>query len=111
VGTIAQATFAELAERKDQDDVAVVDVRFAAEFASGHVPGAISASYTRLPSYVRDRIPQGKHLMVHCASGGRSAAAAAFLAREGFDVTYVDGPFADYREVGEVVTEDAAVAA
>jgi len=48
---------------------------------------------------------------VHCVTGGRSAAAAAFLAREGFDVTYVDGPFTDYREVGEVVTEQATVAA
>ena len=109
--TIDQATFADVVELKDREDVAVVDVRFAAEFASGHVPGAISASYTRLPSFVRDRIPQGKRLVVHCVTGGRSAAAAAFLAREGFDVTYVDGPFSDYREVGEVVTEQATVPA
>ncbi len=111
VGTIPKATFAEVAERKEEDGVAVVDVRFAAEFASGHVPGAVSASYTRLPSYARERIPQGKHLMVHCASGGRSAAAAAFLAREGFEVSYVDGPFSDYGKVGEVVTEDAGAPA
>jgi hydroxyacylglutathione hydrolase len=108
--TIAEATFADVAARKDQDDVVVVDVRFAAEFAAGHVPGAISASYTRLPSYARDRVPQGKTLMVHCATGARSAAAASYLAREGFRVVYVNGPFEDYHKVGEVVSEDAAVA-
>jgi hydroxyacylglutathione hydrolase len=108
--SIAEATFADVAARKDQDDVVVVDVRFAAEFAAGHVPGAISASYTRLPSYARDRVPQGKTLMVHCATGARSAAAASYLAREGFRVVYVNGPFEDYHKVGEVVSEDAAIA-
>jgi hydroxyacylglutathione hydrolase len=108
--TIAEGTFADVAARKDQDDVVVVDVRFAAEFAAGHVPGAISASYTRLPSYARDRVPRGKTLMVHCATGARSAAAASYLAREGFRVVYVNGPFEDYPKVGEVVSEDAAVA-
>jgi hydroxyacylglutathione hydrolase len=106
--TIPEATFAELAEWKDREDVAVVDVRFAAEFASGHVPGAVNASYTRLPSYVEDRVPHGKTLLVHCATGARSAAASAFLAREGFPVRYVDGPFTAYREVGEVASEEAA---
>jgi hydroxyacylglutathione hydrolase len=109
--TIREATFADVAEWQDRDDVAIVDVRFAAEFAAGHVPGAISASYTRLPSYARERLPQDRTLVVHCASGGRSAAAAAFLAREGFQVRYVDGDFADYREVGKVVTEEAALVA
>jgi hydroxyacylglutathione hydrolase len=109
--TIPEATFADLADRKDHDDVEVIDVRFAAEFAAGHVPGAISASYTRLPSYAQDRIPRGKTLLVHCATGARSAAAASYLAREGFQVVYVNGPFEDYHKVGEVVSEDAAVAA
>jgi hydroxyacylglutathione hydrolase len=108
--TIPEATFADLADRKDHDEVEVIDVRFAAEFAAGHVPGAISASYTRLPSYAQDRIPRGRTLMVHCATGARSAAAASYLAREGFQVVYVNGPFEDYHRVGGVVSEDAAVA-
>jgi len=92
----------------------VVDVRFATEFASGHVPGAVSASYTRLPSYVRDRLPAGAPLLVHCAGGGRSAVAASFLAREGFDVTFVNGKFEEYRAVAPVeegVRETASVGA
>jgi hydroxyacylglutathione hydrolase len=109
--TIEQATFAQVAEWQDRDDMAVVDVRFAAEFAAGHVPGAVNASYTRLPSYARERIPEGKTLLVHCASGGRSAPAAAYLAREGFQVRYVDGEFSTYQAMADVVTEDPAVAA
>ncbi len=104
---IQRITFPELVEWKDRDDTAVVDVRFAAEYAAGHVPGAVSASYTRLPSYVDRRIPRDKTLLVHCVTGGRSAAAAAFLAREGFPVVYVDGDFADYQRLGEVVEESA----
>lgn len=99
-GSIAEASFQEVVELQQQDDMAVVDVRFASEFATGHVPGAISASYTRLPSYAQERLPREKTLLVHCASGGRSAAAAAFLAREGFDVRYVDGLLASYEEAG-----------
>jgi hydroxyacylglutathione hydrolase len=107
---IERIGFKEVARLKDRPDVTVVDVRFAAEYAAGHVPGAINASYTRLPSYVRDRLPRDRKLVVHCVTGGRSAVAAAFLAREGFPVIYVDGPIAEYRQVGDLVTEENAVA-
>jgi hydroxyacylglutathione hydrolase len=108
--SIERVGMREVAERKDREDVAVLDVRFAAEFDSGHVPGAVNASYTRLPSYVKDRVPRGKTLMVHCASGGRSGPAASFLAREGFPVVYVDGNVTDYQEVGELVKAHASAA-
>ncbi len=100
--SIPMMTFQELHEARDRDDVAVVDVRFASEFASGHVPGAVSASYTRLPSLARERIPQDRTLLVHCAAGGRSAVAAAYLARQGHDVRFIDETFEKYREVGDV---------
>ena len=105
--SIERVGFPELVEMTDRDNVQVVDVRFQDEFAAGHVPGAVHASYTRLPSYVRERIPRGKTLAVHCSAGGRSAPAAAFLAREGFEVIYVDGPFESYRELGQVEKSEA----
>ncbi len=100
--SIPEASFDDLHARLGDDDVAVLDVRFANEHAPAHVPGAINASYTRLPDYVKDRVPTGKTLYVHCVSGARSAAASAFLAREGFDVVYVNGAFADYAARYEV---------
>lgn len=100
--SIPEATFDDVHARLADDDVVVLDVRFANEYEPAHVPGAVNASYTRLPDYVRDRVPQGKTLMVHCVSGARSAAASAFLAREGYDVVYVNGAFADYAAQHEV---------
>ncbi len=106
---IEQVDFAEVERRRSDPDVAVIDVRFAAEFASGHVPGAISASYTRLPSLAKERIPEGRTLLVHCAAGGRSAVAASWLAREGFDVRFVDEALARFQEAGgELERSEAA---
>jgi hydroxyacylglutathione hydrolase len=94
--SIEEISTTELADRAATLPGAVVlDVRFASEYASAHVPGAVNASYTRLPQYLQERIPETGQLLVHCASGARSAAAAAFLARAGRDVVYVNGSFAD----------------
>jgi hydroxyacylglutathione hydrolase len=102
--TIERVTFADLAQEEAPEDVVFVDVRFASEFAAGHLPGAINASYTRLPSYARERIPMGRTLLVHCSTGRRAAAAAAFLAREGFQVKLVDDDFPNATRVDELVT-------
>jgi hydroxyacylglutathione hydrolase len=108
--SIEEIGFADVVDRKDDPGAVVLDVRFAAEHEAAHIPGSIQASYTRLPSYVREegRIPRDRKLLVHCVSGGRSAAAAAFLVREGFDVAYVNGPFESYRTMGEVVSGEPA---
>jgi hydroxyacylglutathione hydrolase len=103
--SIPEISFQEVAASKDDEEVAVLDVRFASEFAEGHVPGAVNASYTRLPDYLEERVPEGKVLLVHCATGARSAAAAAFLAREGRDVRYVHGDLEAYPERLETVAD------
>jgi hydroxyacylglutathione hydrolase len=108
--SIEEITFDDLARMKGETNTAVVDVRFASEFAAGHVPGAVNASYTRLPDYVDERVPEEKTLLVHCASGARSAAASAFLARNGYDVKYVSEAFAEYAERHEVETGQPALA-
>ena len=72
--------------------------------ARGHVPGAVNASYTRLPLTLAARVPEGRTLLVHCKSGARSAAAAAFLARAGRDVAYVGEPFERYAAAHPVET-------
>jgi len=104
---IERITFKKLAELRASEDVLVVDARFGSEFASGHIEGAVNASYTRLPSYTRERIPRGKELLVHCSVGARSGPAASYLAREGFRVKFVDGPIGDWKKVGELVSESA----
>ena len=102
--SIEEISFDDLAREIVNESTDVVDVRFASEFAEKHVPGAVNASYTRLPDYMRERIPANKTLLVHCASGARAAAASAFLAREGYDVRYVNGLFSGYAETHETAT-------
>lgn len=101
--TIKEIDFRQLEAMRHQEGVKVVDVRFAAEYESAHVPDAINASYTRLPDYLKDRIPHGKTLVVHCVSGARAAAAVSFLAAKGLDVQYVNGKFSEYSEIGEAM--------
>jgi len=94
--TIEEMTFDDLERLRTEADTEVLDVRFASEFEAAHVPSALNASYTRLPEYLAERVPEGRTLLVHCQAGGRAAAAAAYLAREGRDVRYVNGPFPAY---------------
>ncbi|MCG8470123.1 MAG: MBL fold metallo-hydrolase [Gemmatimonadetes bacterium] len=86
----------------------VLDVRYATEYAAGHVPEAINASYTRLPDHL-DRLPRDVPLLVHCLSGARAAVAASYLRREGFDVRYINDAFASYAAAGTVERGDPAV--
>jgi hydroxyacylglutathione hydrolase len=77
-----------------QPQAAVLDVRRATEFATGHVRGAKNISHTRLRARVGE-IPIAALLIVHCQSGNRAAAAAAFLRRADHEVVLVDDSFAN----------------
>lgn len=93
--TIHRVDFDDLGDLKATDDRQIVDVRYANEFDSAHIPGAINLPYTRLASRLEE-IPKASEYFVHCASGARSMVSAALLAREGLRVTYVDGSFAEW---------------
>ncbi len=85
------------AEELREAGLQVVDVRYLSEYNEGHMPDAIAAPYTRLPEYV-DQIPTGETLVVHCSAGVRSAVAASFLSRMGWDVRYVNDEFESWAE-------------
>ena len=91
--TVSQIDFPDLPADVDTDMWTVLDVREAAEFGSAHISGAINIAYTRLASRL-DEVPRDKPILTYCRTGNRASAAVALLAREGFDVTLVDGPFA-----------------
>ena len=77
--------------RAGSGETVPLDVRRQAEYRDGHLPGALNVAHTRLADRLED-LPRGKPLLVYCRTGSRSAVAAAFLEREGFDVVYVNGP-------------------
>lgn len=68
----------------------VVDVREPAEFAAGHVPGALPVPMGQLPGRLSDLDPNVPVLVI-CASGNRSAAMADLLTAAGFDAVSVAG--------------------
>ena len=112
----AGATFA----RIDEVDVAgaqamiagaapfVLDVRRRVEFAQGNIEGARNIAHTRLLGKLAD-IPRDQHILVHCQLGGRSARAAALLARHGHRVTNLAGGFAAWKShTSEAAAKKAA---
>jgi hydroxyacylglutathione hydrolase len=105
---IAEVDFSRIDDIRSRDEVEVLDVRYTSEYVAGHVPGAVNASYTRLPDYMERRVPKNGTLAVHCGTGARSAVAAAFLAREGREVVYVNGSFEEYARKREVQEERLA---
>ncbi len=72
----------EVRVRWERGEIALIDVREAVEYHAGHIPGAVPYPLTRLlidaTGVLADR-----PLVVYCASGHRSAVAAALLRRRG----------------------------
>jgi hydroxyacylglutathione hydrolase len=85
----------ELERRRASGRVRLVDVRTRAEFEDGHIPGALNVAHTRLAPRLAE-LPRDGELLVYCATGVRSGAAASFLEREGFRVVHARGQFADW---------------
>ena len=72
----------------------VVDVRTPQEFGGGAYPGAVNIPLQELPRRI-DEIRKGKPVVVYCASGGRSAMAAAMLKRAGYGEVVNAGGLSD----------------
>lgn len=87
--------FSSLDAALDTQVTPVLDVRGAAEYASGHIPGAQHVAHTRLGPRL-DEIARDQPLLVHCRSGNRATYAVSFLERAGFDVTLVDGMYSSW---------------
>ena len=96
LATLSTVKFDAMPTYEGNDDYLVLDVRKATEFALGAVPGAKNIAHTRLRPRLNE-IPKDKTIVVHCQAGGRSAVAAAYLKREGFDVVLIDDTFDNYK--------------
>ncbi|MEN2982113.1 MAG: rhodanese-like domain-containing protein [Thermus sp.] len=67
--------------------IVVVDVRTPAEFAQGHVPGAINLPVEAIAQWA-DRLPKDKPVYLYCRSGNRSRQAAEYLKKKGYTNLY-----------------------
>ena len=76
----------------------LLDVRSPAEFATGHLPGAVNIPHTQLRERIGE-IPPGAPVRVYCASGFRSYLAYRVLVQNGWDdVASLSGGLATTRQ-------------
>jgi molybdopterin/thiamine biosynthesis adenylyltransferase/rhodanese-related sulfurtransferase len=88
--------------RREGDDVVILDVREPDENAQGSIPGAVFIPRGQLESNIENKLPnKDATVLVHCASGVRSAFAAKTLAELGYgDVASVAGGFNKWKDEG-----------
>jgi hydroxyacylglutathione hydrolase len=82
-GSVPQITVDDLAEALRHDAVTLVDVRSAAEWATGWIAGARHIPLGYLTDEL-DQIPRARPVVVQCQSGSRSAIGASLLRAHGF---------------------------
>ncbi len=74
----------------------VIDVRSCEEFRRGAWPGALNIPLGVLPSRLAE-VPKDRPVVLYCASGARSGAAASLLRRAGFADVLNAGGLRDMR--------------
>jgi hydroxyacylglutathione hydrolase len=73
-----------LAERLEEDELLVLDVRDEDEWEEGHIPGSVHLPYGELPDRMGE-LPRDRTIAAICSGGKRSGLAASILQREGFE--------------------------
>jgi hydroxyacylglutathione hydrolase len=80
--------------------VQVLDVRGAAEWDVGHLPGVPNIPLGQLSDNLDVLLPDLR-IVVHCQSGERSAIAASILEASGFtDVANLTGGYGEWMKAG-----------
>lgn len=99
LATVPQISAGDLAKLVDEGKASVIDVRGAAEWEHGHLPGAENIPVGYLTDRLGD-IPATKQVVVHCQGGARSAIAASVLEANGrTDVLNLSGGFAEWQKL------------
>lgn len=77
----------------------ILDVRSPAEYAAGHIPGAVNIEFRQLPSRVKE-IKEFKNsaIVVYCETGIRAKFAEITLSKEGFNsILHLEGHMSAWR--------------
>jgi rhodanese-related sulfurtransferase len=96
----------ELARRlQDGDPVVVLDVRPAAEYAAGHLPGAVSVPVDELRRRLAE-LPADREIVAYCRGPYCAFAheAVAMLREEGFSARRLEDGLPEWRAAGLAVT-------
>lgn len=88
---------AEAKKMMDKDDVVVVDVRRADEYAQEHIPGALLIPNESIKDTEPEALPDKEAaILIHCRSGVRSKQAANKLVKMGYTNIYDFGGIIDW---------------
>jgi rhodanese-related sulfurtransferase len=112
--TVPKLSPAEAAEKMRSGDVLIVDVRDPSEVQqTGKLKGALNVSRGMLEfradpesQYHNPAFQKDKTILLHCASGGRSALAGKTLQDMGYKTVFNIGAFKDLAAAG-IATEPA----
>jgi rhodanese-related sulfurtransferase len=113
-GRIENLTPAQVAAELERGDPILVDLREPEErTANGVIPGAVHAPRGMLEFYAdptspyhRAELEPERRVILHCASGGRSALACAMLSALGYRrAAHLDGGFKAWKEQGLTVVQ------
>jgi len=90
-----------------QENIQLIDVRTPGEFSAGHIAGARLMDWSGGQLQAEwQSLDKTKPLVIYCASGRRSAAASAFLRKNGFtDITDLAGGFGAWSSAGKPVAK------
>ena len=108
-GRVENLSVDDVAAEMNSGDAVIVDLREAEELAaSGKIPGSVHLPRGMLEfradpnsPYHQEPLDPSRRVILHCASGGRSALAAAALQEMGYsNVAHLDGGFTAWKDAG-----------
>ncbi len=92
--------FAEQIPKDEWAKMTVIDARDAAQFAKGHIPGAVNMDWRQVLAK-RDTLPKDKPVLIYCNSGSLSAQAGFALRVAGWDnVRVLQGGMDEWKAKG-----------
>lgn len=92
--------FAEQIPKDEWPKMVVIDARDPAQFARGHIPGAINMDWRQVLAK-RHTIPKNKPVLIYCNTGSLSAQAGFALRVAGWDnVRILQGGMAEWQAKG-----------
>ena len=86
-----------------RENVLLVDVRTAEEFAAGHIVGVDENVDVRSATFFTDyqRLPKDRPIALYCRGGGRSKQVAGVMAGNGYNVVELSGGYNSWVEAGK----------
>lgn len=92
--------FAEQIPKTEYSRIMVIDARDAAQFAKGHIPGAVNIEWRKVLEQ-REKLPRDKMVLIYCNTGSLSAQAGFALRVAGHDnVRILQGGFEEWKAKG-----------